>query len=83
MQSCIFSFSYPILTLDKIISSLLFLQTYLYSLSRAPGLSSFKNILLVASQQDKYVPFASARMEMIRPALKDITGMMIGALYID
>jgi len=54
-------------------------KAYLYSLSRAPGLSSFKNILLVASQQDKYVPFASARMEMIRPALKDITG--IGAIY--
>jgi hypothetical protein len=35
------------------------------------GLEFFKNILLVASPQDRYVPFHSARIEVCKPALKD------------
>lgn len=35
------------------------------------GLEFFKNILLVASPQDRYVPFHSARIELCKAALKD------------
>ncbi|KAK7139455.1 hypothetical protein R3I93_016559 [Phoxinus phoxinus] len=46
-------------------------QTFLYRLSKKPGLQFFKNVVLVASPQDRYVPFHSARIEMCRTALKD------------
>lgn len=40
------------------------------------GLQYFKNVVLVASPQDRYVPFHSARIEMCKNALKDRhTGM--------
>ncbi|XP_076862192.1 protein FAM135B isoform X2 [Brachyhypopomus gauderio] len=48
-------------------------QTFLYTLSRKPGLQYFKSVVLVASPQDRYVPFHSARIEMCRTALKDRT----------
>ncbi|XP_065138981.1 protein FAM135B [Paramisgurnus dabryanus] len=48
-------------------------QTFLYTLSKKPGLQYFKNVVLVASPQDRYVPFHSARIEMCRTALKDRT----------
>ncbi|XP_030645005.1 protein FAM135B [Chanos chanos] len=48
-------------------------QTFLYQLSQKPGLQFFKNVVLVASPQDRYVPFHSARIEMCRTALKDRT----------
>ncbi|XP_026872051.2 protein FAM135B [Electrophorus electricus] len=48
-------------------------QTFLYTLSRKPGLQYFKNVVLVASPQDRYVPFHSARIEMCRTALRDRT----------
>lgn len=35
------------------------------------GLQYFKNVVLVASPQDRYVPFHSARIEMCKNALKD------------
>ena len=35
------------------------------------GLSLFKNVLLVGSLQDRYVPIHSARIEMCRGATKD------------
>jgi hypothetical protein len=35
------------------------------------GLEYFKNILLIASPQDRYVPFHSARIEVCKAALKD------------
>lgn len=38
-----------------------------------PGLQFFKNVVLVASPQDRYVPFHSARIEMCKTALKDRT----------
>ncbi|XP_078073149.1 protein FAM135B [Mustelus asterias] len=46
-------------------------KTFLYKLSEKPGLQYFKNIVLVASTQDRYVPFHSARIEMCKTALKD------------
>ncbi|XP_059411779.1 protein FAM135B-like [Carassius carassius] len=46
-------------------------QTFLYTLSKKPGLQFFRNVVLVASPQDRYVPFHSARIEMCRTALKD------------
>ncbi|XP_062981075.1 protein FAM135A [Elgaria multicarinata webbii] len=46
-------------------------QTFLYKLSRKAGLQYFKNIVLVGSLQDRYVPYHSARIEMCKTALKD------------
>ncbi|KAM9496381.1 protein FAM135B [Clarias gariepinus] len=48
-------------------------QTFLYTLSQKPGLQFFKNVVLVASPQDRYVPFHSARIELCKSALKDRT----------
>ncbi|XP_053302404.1 protein FAM135B isoform X1 [Pleuronectes platessa] len=48
-------------------------KTFLYILSQKPGLQFFKNVVLVASPQDRYVPFHSARIEMCKTALKDRT----------
>ena len=39
-------------------------QSFLYHLSLCPGFEFFKNVLLVASHQDKYVPFHSARLQL-------------------
>ncbi|KAK3706341.1 hypothetical protein QZH41_006607 [Actinostola sp. cb2023] len=46
-------------------------QTYLYRLSQSKGLEYFKNVLLVSSVQDHYVPYHSARIEMCKAAAKD------------
>lgn len=46
-------------------------STFLYKLSKKPTLEYFKNVLLVASLQDRYVPFHSARIEMCKAAYKD------------
>ncbi|KAG8441591.1 hypothetical protein GDO86_010683 [Hymenochirus boettgeri] len=48
-----------------------FRKCFLYQLSQKPGLQYFKNVVLVASPQDRYVPFHSARIEMCRSAVKD------------
>ncbi|XP_055489837.1 protein FAM135B-like [Leucoraja erinacea] len=53
-------------------------KTFLYKLSEKPGLQYFKNVMLVASPQDRYVPFHSARIEMCKTALKD---RQIGCVY--
>ncbi|CAF3536336.1 unnamed protein product [Rotaria sordida] len=55
-------------------------QTYLYKLSKQPCLEFFKNILLVASPQDRYVPFHSARIEVCKAALKDTA---YGSIYVE
>ena len=39
------------------------------------GLNYFKNILLVSSVQDQYVPYHSARIEMCKPASKDTSDL--------
>uniref|UniRef100_A0A8C6YJL2 Family with sequence similarity 135 member B n=1 Tax=Naja naja TaxID=35670 RepID=A0A8C6YJL2_NAJNA len=46
-------------------------KCFLYQLSQKTGLQYFKNVVLVASPQDRYVPFHSARIEMCKSALKD------------
>ena len=35
------------------------------------GLSYFKNVMLVSSSQDQYVPYHSARIQMCKAASKD------------
>ncbi|CAF3151214.1 unnamed protein product [Rotaria socialis] len=55
-------------------------QTYLYKLSKQPCLEFFKNILMVASPQDRYVPFHSARIEVCKAALKDTS---YGSIYVE
>ncbi|UJR28838.1 hypothetical protein I4U23_010062 [Adineta vaga] len=55
-------------------------QTYLYKLSKRPCLEFFKNILLIASPQDRYVPFHSARIEVCKAALKDT---VYGSIYVE
>ncbi|XP_047671694.1 protein FAM135A isoform X6 [Tachysurus fulvidraco] len=46
-------------------------QTFLYKLSKKDGLQFFRNVVLVGSLQDRYVPYHSARIEMCKTALKD------------
>uniref|UniRef100_S4RT00 Family with sequence similarity 135 member A n=1 Tax=Petromyzon marinus TaxID=7757 RepID=S4RT00_PETMA len=55
-------------------------QTFLYKLSQKPGLQHFRNVVLVGSLQDRYVPYHSARIEMCKLALKD---KQLGAVYAD
>lgn len=44
----------------------------IYTFFSSPvGLHYFKNIVLVGSLQDRYVPYHSARIEMCKTALKD------------
>ncbi|OCT97553.1 hypothetical protein XELAEV_18009781mg [Xenopus laevis] len=45
-------------------------QTFLYKLSKKPGLQYFKNVVLVGSLQDYFTTYHSARIEMCKPALK-------------
>lgn len=49
-------------------------QSCLYKLSSMPGLSWFENILLVCSNQDQYVPFDSARIQICKEALTEVNG---------
>ncbi|XP_055491002.1 protein FAM135A isoform X4 [Leucoraja erinacea] len=53
-------------------------QTFLYKLSKKTGLQYFKNVVLVGSLQDRYVPYHSARIEMCKTALKD---KQLGPIY--
>ena len=46
-------------------------KTFLYKLSTKATFEHFKHILLVASPQDRYVPFHSARVDMCKAATKD------------
>jgi pimeloyl-ACP methyl ester carboxylesterase len=39
-------------------------ECFLYRLAKRPGLEYFKHVMLCSSQQDQYVPFESARIEM-------------------
>ncbi|GAB1598325.1 protein FAM135A-like isoform X5 [Argonauta hians] len=57
-------------------------QCFLYKLSqKSAGLESFKNILLVGSSQDRYVPFHSSRVEICKAAQRDTS--TLGAVYIE
>lgn len=53
-------------------------KTFLYKLSTKPTFELFKNVLLVSSPQDRYVPYHSARIEMCKAALKD---SVYGSIY--
>ncbi|KJE93381.1 hypothetical protein, variant 1 [Capsaspora owczarzaki ATCC 30864] len=55
-------------------------QSLLYRLSMQAGLAMFSNVLLVASMQDRYVPYHSARIEMNPKALKD---RKLGPVYME
>jgi len=44
---------------------------FLLELSRQGGLSNFRHVVLLASHQDQYAPFESARLEMADGAKKD------------
>ncbi|KAJ7987485.1 hypothetical protein DPEC_G00326990 [Dallia pectoralis] len=46
-------------------------QTFLYKLSKKSGVHHFRNVVLVGSLQDRYVPYHSARIEMCKTAVKD------------
>ena len=46
-------------------------QSFLFKLSREPGLEHFKHILLCGSSQDNYVPIHSAHIELCTAAVTD------------
>jgi len=46
-------------------------NSFLFSLSNFQGMGWFKNVLLVSSYQDRYVPVESARIEGMQKALDD------------
>jgi hypothetical protein len=48
-------------------------QTFLYRLSQLEGVEWFKSVQLVASPQDRYVPYASAQLDMERAAIQDFS----------
>ena len=48
-------------------------QQCLFQMSMWEGLAWFKNIILVGSNQDQYVPFDSARIQICKEALNDQT----------
>ncbi|XP_064624581.1 protein FAM135A-like isoform X2 [Lineus longissimus] len=56
-------------------------QTFLYKLSQKSGLENFKNVLVVASTQDRYVPYHSARIEICKSAVKDSSNT--GQIYLE
>ena len=47
-------------------------ENFLYKLSQRDCLKWFKNVLLVSSYQDRYVPVESARIELMQKALEDV-----------
>ncbi len=55
-------------------------ETFLCQLSAYEGMSWFKNVLLVSSYQDRYVPVESARVELMQKAIDDEKR---GAVYIE
>jgi len=54
-------------------------NSFLYRLARNSELHHFRNVILSASAQDRYVPLHSARIEMCRAAVKDPT--VLGTIY--
>lgn len=46
-------------------------ENFLYKLSQQKCLQWFKNVLLVSSYQDRYVPVESARIELMKKAVED------------
>ncbi|XP_067677466.1 protein FAM135A-like isoform X2 [Haliotis asinina] len=54
-------------------------QSFLYKLSSKPVLQHFKHVLLVGSNQDRYVPYHSSRIEYCKAAQRD--GGLMGSVY--
>lgn len=50
-------------------------ETFMYTLAAAEGLNKFRNLLLVASPQDHYVPHHSSRIELCKASIQDPTEM--------
>ena len=46
-------------------------DSFVFKLSQQKGFAYFKHVLLLASQQDKYAPFHSARVELHEMAFRD------------
>lgn len=46
-------------------------DSFVYKLSEKPGLQHFQHVFLFSSLQDKYVPFHSARIEVVASLLQD------------
>jgi len=56
----------------------------LYKLSKKPGLSWFKKVVLLASHQDLYVPYYSARMQKNEEIILDVrNNVKRGMIYCD
>ena len=56
-------------------------DTAIYKLSLSTGFTWFKNVVLVSSYQDQYVPFDSARIQICKKASDDTRGK--GNYYIN
>ncbi|KAK6178838.1 hypothetical protein SNE40_011333 [Patella caerulea] len=54
-------------------------QCFLYQLSQRSELHHFKNVVLVGSSQDRYVPYHSSRIEYCRSAQRDAS--LTGKIY--
>lgn len=52
-------------------------QSFLYRLSQRSTLHQFKNVLLCGSSQDRYVPPHSARLELCKAAVQDMSNLGI------
>ena len=53
--------------------------TLLYRLSTQPSLGAFRNVLLVSSSQDRYVPYHSTRIQLCEEAVHDAR---YGAIFV-
>ena len=59
-------------------------ETFLYKLSQKPGLEWFKKIVLLASHQDLYVPYYSARIQKHEESSLDFRkNVKKGVVYCD
>lgn len=56
-------------------------HTVLYRLSEMQGLAWFNHVVLVCSNQDSYVPFDSARIQLCKEALSDNNGSKSGGTH--
>ncbi|KAK2724219.1 protein FAM135A-like isoform X2 [Artemia franciscana] len=56
-------------------------QTFLFKLARNSQLHLFKNVVLCGSAQDRYVPLHSARIELCKAAVRDVS--IVGLAYQD
>lgn len=58
-------------------------QSFLYRLSQRSTLHQFKNVLLCGSSQDRYVPPHSARLELCKSAVQDMSNLGIVYRWVD